>query len=241
MKIGVFDFEATDKDTNTARITQGAISIYENGREVYHYSALVFDENYEDIHPAAQAITGITRAQLEEHADSPNSFFSSFVGAVIRCDYICGHNIRAFDLPLLSLELKRLGDCKINSSFFETVFKKPTIDTRLDLPYPDHIDTRKLLYLAAEYGYANPMAHSARHDVDATAYLLFKFDLDTVLARAASKDLLVRADVSFDTKELAKERKYQWNAEKKIWTKTIKECDLDKEQIMSKFNIIRLG
>lgn len=234
MKIGIFDFEATDKNTDTARITQGAINIYDQGREVYHYSALVFEENYEEINETAAAITGITREQLVSYGVHPKDFFNIFLKALGYCDVICGHNIRSYDLPLLSKELTRQYEDLI------CIDANVVIDTRMDILFPEHIETRKLQYLAAEYGYANPMAHSARHDVDATAFLLFKFDLDQVISRSKSPDIMIRADVSFDNKDLAKERKFGWDSTKKIWVKNIKECDLEKELSKCKFNVIRL-
>jgi hypothetical protein len=36
--------------------------------------------------------------------------------------------------------------------------------------------------------------------------------------------------VKYDQRELAKERKYSWDGEKKIWVKQIKELDLAKEK-----------
>lgn len=226
MRIAFIDFEATDKDVKTARITQSAISIYEDGKEIFHHSELVYKDDYEEINPVAAIITGIRRESLVEFGVLPADFITNFFHNVSTCDYICGHNIKNFDIPLLEAEMVRaiiLGDL-------------PTpIDTRFDLPYPDHIDTRKLLYLAAEYGYANPMAHSARHDVDATAFLFYKFKIEDILKRASSPNVWIKADVSFDTKELAKERKFSWNAARKIWVKQIKLMDLADEAVKCKF------
>lgn len=232
MKIAFFDFEATDKDPETCRITQLAVSIYnEKGKELYHYSSLVYDESYPQINETAAAITGLSLEQLKDYGISPGAALTHFNSVANGCDFLCAHNLRGFDWPLLSAECARLGLIPPVS---------PCIDTRYDLPYPNHIETRKLLYLAAEYGFANPMAHSARHDVDAMAYLFFKFDLDTIITRSQSPELWLRADVKYDDRQLAKDRKFMWDGDQKIWVKKVKELDINEEITKAKFPILTL-
>jgi len=231
MRIAILDFEATDKEVKTARITQGAVSVYEDKKEIYHHSALVYEESYEEINSTAAAITGITKGQLVEFGVHPKVFLDLLIKVISGCDYVCGHNIRSYDIPLANAEIKRWD----TPSYIDD---KNTIDTRFDVKYPEHIQTRKLLYLAAEFGYANAMAHSARHDVDATAFLLFRSDLDETIFRSKSPDIIIQAKVSYDTRDLAKERGYGWDGERKIWTKQIKECDLAIEEEKSKFEIV---
>lgn len=232
MYLGFFDFEATDKDVKTARITQLAISIFRDGKEETHYSTVLFDESYPELNETAAAITGLSRELLQRNGICPLQALNSFLHYVSRCDIIVGHNIRNFDLPLLTEELRR------NQLPVEVT--APNIDTRFDIPWPPHIETRKLLYLAAEYGIVNPMAHSARHDVDLTAALFYKFDFAEIYKRSQSPDIWIQAQVTYDTKELAKERKFSWDGGKKIWVKQIKELDLQDEIAKAKFDIIRL-
>lgn len=232
MKIAFFDFEATDKDPETCRITQLALSIYnEKGKELFHYSTLVYDETYPEINETSAAITGLSLLQLKEYGTDPRTALNYFIRMVNYCDYACAHNLRGFDWPLLLAECTRLELIPPVS---------PCIDTRYDIPYPPHIETRKLLYLAAEYGFANPMAHSARHDVDAMAYLFFKFDLDTIITRSKSPELWIRADVKYDDRQLAKDRKFMWDGEQKIWVKKVKELDINEEIQKAKFPLLNL-
>ena len=55
------------------------------------------------------------------------------------------------------------------------------------------------------------------------------FPLETIIERAASPQVWVRADVTFDHKDKAREKRFQWNPTKKIWVKQFKQCDLEKE------------
>lgn len=234
MLLGFIDFEATDKDPQTARITQYAMSVYadeEGWGEVWHYSGLLFDSSYPEMNEVAQAITGITRDQLKKFGESPVDYLPNFIKAMQACDYVVGHNIRRFDIPLLTAEAERYGltppTCRL-------------VDTRFDVPYPKHIETRKLSHLCAEHGFCIPGAHSARHDVDATAYLFFKYPLEEILKLSESPDIWIRADVDFNNKEKAKEKKYNWDGTKKIWVKQIKDVHLEEEKQKSDFQIIRL-
>jgi DNA polymerase-3 subunit epsilon len=221
---GLFlDFEATDKDVATARITQVGFSIYdiERKKELYHFSSLILPEGEYEIDPVAAAITGISKEQLEEFGIALTKVFDVLVRHLNGVDFLAAHNLHNYDLPLLLNEVKRLG---------REEFQLPKlIDTRFDIPWPEHIETRKLTYLAAELGIVNPAAHSARHDVDLMAMLFFKFPVEATIARSESPQIWVRANVSYDNREKAKARRFLWDGNNKWWVKFFKQCDFDKE------------
>lgn len=217
------DFEATDKDVANARITQVAFSIFDlnKQRELFHYSSLVLPEGEFKIDETAGRITGIDIEQLYEFGIALRSVLEIMYKHLMGVEYLIAHNLHAYDYPLLQNELKRLG---------REDFKLPSlIDTRFDVPWPEHIDTRKLSYLGAEFGIVNPSAHSARHDVDLMSKMFFMFPLETIIERSKSPMVWVRADVSFDNKDKAREKRFMWNPTKKIWVKQFKQCDLEKE------------
>ena len=221
---GLFlDFEATDKDVATARITQVSFSIYdiERKKELYHFSSLILPEGEYEIDPVAAQITGISKEQLSEFGASFTEIYNVLVRHLGGVDFIAAHNAINYDHPLLVNEVKRLGK--------EIVQLPLIVDTRFDLPWPEHIETRKLVYLGAEYGIVNPAAHSARHDVDLMAMLFFKFPIDIILERAKSPQVWVRANVSYDHREKAKARKFLWDGGNKWWVKLFKQCDFEKE------------
>lgn len=220
---GLFlDFEATDKDVKTARITQVAFSIWdiEKKKELFHHSSLILPTGEYEINPVAAELTGISKEQLEEFGKPLAESLDVLGGCLARVDFLAAHNLHNYDHPLLMNELSRaeLGALELPL----------LIDTRFDVPWPDHIETRKLTYLGAEYGIVNPSAHSARHDVDLMALLFFKFPLDTILERAKSPQVWIRANVSYDHREKAKAHRFLWDGGNKWWVKLLKECDLPK-------------
>lgn len=238
MILAVFDFETSDNDPRTCRITEAACVLYctERQREIMSFSSLLWDETYPTIAPVAAKITGITDDLLKEHAQhawcAPRFILAQLGAFLLRADYVVGHNIRKFDLPLLHEELKR------NS--LELSALPPNIDTRFDIEYPEHIDTRKLAYLASEHGIPPGLSHAALHDCHTTARLLFSYPLERVIHVSQSPDLYVRADVSFQDKEKAKEKKYFWDSEQKIWVKQLKEMFLEKEIADCSFPVLTL-
>lgn len=222
MKLLFLDFEATDKDVETARITQVAFSIYDQptAKELYHHSLLINPEGDYEIDPVAGQITGITKKQLEIYGQSLRHTLDLMFNYCRTVDYVVAHNLHGYDYPLMQNECKRLGI---------TDYELPTlIDTRFDVPWPEHIETRKLTYLGAEFGIANPSAHSARHDVDLMAMLFFKFPFESIVERAKSPQVWIRANVSYDNREKAKTHRFMWDGANKWWVKMYKQCDLNK-------------
>ena len=221
---GLFlDFEATDKDVKTARITQVAFSVWdtEDKKELFHYSSLILPEGEYEIDPVAARITGISKEQLERFGIALSKALDVLGRHLSGVDFLAAHNLHNYDYPLLTNEMLRIG---------RDTFQLPQlVDTRFDIMWPEHIETRKLVYLAAEYGIVNPSAHSARHDVDLMAKLFFMFPIEVTLERAKSPQVWVRANVSYDHREKAKARKFLWDGGNKWWVKLFKQCDFEKE------------
>jgi DNA polymerase III subunit epsilon len=234
---GLFwDLETTSLDTKKARIIQGAYSVYdlETKQELNHVSALVWDETYPAIETVTTTLTGITELQLREYGMSPFYFLKGFLRAAENCDVLVSHNGFNYDIRVLKEEMKRydLGELP--------QFRH--IDTRFDLPYPGHITTRKLSYLAAEHGFTNFKAHGARHDVDCMARLFFLYPTADAVKRAETPFMWVRADVDFNRKDLAKNLGYFWDGINKLWIKVIRESDFqhEKDRTQDKFRVIHL-
>jgi exonuclease I len=224
MRIGIFDFEATDVDVKTARIVDVAVGIYdsESGKLLHSYSAMVSDQTYSKMHEDASLVTGITDELLRRVVVTPDEALLKLISYLSLCDYVCGHNIKKYDIPLALEEFKRN---KIENYTFKNV-----IDTRTDLIYPRTITTRKLQYLALEMGIPVVTAHAAMADVMTTAALLFTQDIEKIIARSKSPDLYVQASVSYEHREKAKSRQFFFDTVKKIWVKQLKECDYEKEK-----------
>ena len=119
----------------------------------------------------------------------------------------------------------------------EKPFTSKWIDTMTDIPYPESIKTRALPYLAAEHGFLNPFPHRALFDVMTMIKIASMYDFDEILKYADSPNLWVRATVSFDDKQLAKDRHFKWDPTNKLWVKQVKEMNIEYEEEQANFPI----
>jgi DNA polymerase-3 subunit epsilon len=140
--------------------------------------------------------------------------------------YLAGHNINLFDLPFLAAWARRYN---------EILAPKVCVDTIIDLP--DRKGGR-LIHVAAEYGFVNPLSHRALTDALTVLKVLELADLDRVIARAMVPNITVRAIVSYDDREKAKSRGYYWRPESKTWQKTLKEFELEQEKKDAGFQVV---
>ena len=225
-----FDFETTGRDPATARITELACVLYDlnTKRTLEAFSTLVYEDGYE-IEPGAQAVTGISIDFIREFGKPPLLALASLNSMFARSVYCVGHNITAYDLKVLEAECSRQS--------IEIITPK-SIDTRYDIEYPAHIETRKLGYLCQEMGIFAGDSHSALADVQANIKLFNKFPLHRTMELAASPNVWVRADVSYDDREKAKEQRYFWASQDKIWVKNIKEMFLPEERAKCSFPVL---
>jgi len=88
-----------------------------------------------------------------------------------------------------------------------------------------------LNYLAADHGFINPFAHRALFDC-ATTFRLIAGHLDELIQSSYLKSVRIDAlNSPFEKKDLLKEQGYRWDAQRRIWHKTILESHLDKERV----------
>lgn len=221
MLISVFDFESTGADVNTARVVEMAVAVFDTDTDkmVESFSSCIYDETYTPMDPIASKITGVTDDFLKRYGKPPALEWLKFVEFINKGEYCMGHNIRRYDIPLAVNEFSKYN---ISANFSDV------IDTRFDPEYPEHIETRKLAYLAHEFGIIVPQSHAALADV-ITSYQLFKkFDSAKVIERSKSPEVYVKAHVDYDNKDKAKAEKFFWDGNTKSWMKLVKECDLGK-------------
>jgi DNA polymerase-3 subunit epsilon len=219
MIVAGIDFETTSVDPETCHPTEVAIILWEprTNKIIESISALfIVPEKITN-----SEITGIdstltaTYGWLRENVVELISYRIQFA------DYLMAHHI-AFDRTILSRLVQT---------------DQPWIDTMTDIPYPPHIKTRSLSYLAAEHGFINPFPHRALFDVATMIKLAGLYDFEVILKYANSPNMWIRATVSFDDKQFAKDRHFRWDPENRFWVKQIKELNLDYEEERAEFPI----
>lgn len=213
------DIETTGLDPKQSEVTELGIVLYDLEKKftIYQGSHLIMKEKH-DIPKEVEELTGITNELRTKWGVPKEGVKESFQQAMGHADYLMAHNA--------GFEQSFLGKMTM-----------PWIDTATDLPYPPTITTRKLTYLAAEHGVCVRTAHRALEDVKTMIAIASHYDPAVIKKYADSPSINVRACVGFETKDLAKERGYRWNGEKKIWVKPLKEFQLNEEMDEAPFQV----
>ena len=221
MIVAGIDFETTSVDPHTCHPTEIAIILWdsENKKIIETISSLIDVPPEIDI--TNEHITGIDKMLIDLHCISWKDAQELISYRIHTADYMMAHNT-PFDRTIL----ERLVECN-----------KPWIDTMTDIPYPESIKTRSLPYLATEHGFLNPFPHRALFDVMTMIQIASIYDFDEILKYANSPNIWMRATVSFDDKQLAKDRYFKWDPTNKFWVKQVKELNIDYEEERADFPI----
>jgi DNA polymerase III epsilon subunit-like protein len=160
-------------------------------------------------------LTGITQAAVNKFGYESSDALST-VSDMLQCaDAVIGHNAVRFDKRMTQAWSERENISLDN---------KLWIDTYTDLPGST---PGKLTLMAAEAGFLNLFPHSALSDCQTVLKLVEGYDIEKVIERAKSPNVVVQAMVTYDTNALAKKERFRWYPERKQWYKIFKEIDLE--------------
>jgi len=227
------DFETTGLDTAKDLVTEVGAVLWDTDahRPVSVMSTLVYHEGEDGQAPAPLTpeivrLTGITDDDLKRYGVAPGRAFLDLRAFAQTARYILAHNGKAFDRPMWQSNAARLG---------LTLPETPWIDTDADIPYPDHIGTRKLTYLCAEHGFVNPFSHRAVFDVLSMLKVVACYDFAEIIAYSEQPTLTVKIIVPPPWEDAAvgnnkaKELGFRYDGASKTWRKQLKENRLGKE------------
>lgn len=229
MRVLGIDFESTGLDLNVDRIIEMGVCLWEveTKRPLVTVGVFLYDEvTYPPVKPDAFKTHGISLEMLKEFGTSPKQNLTWLEGFVRdhKPDVACGHNGGAFDKPLLQAELKRLG---VTAPHLNALH---WLDTRVDIPVKG--ESTKLKYMAADHGFVNPFAHRAVFDVMTMLQVLSNYDLAEVVKTSKIPMVMLTARMTFNDpsfkakKDLVKKNKYQWDSDKKVWFKNVREPEV---------------
>jgi DNA polymerase-3 subunit epsilon len=228
MKILGLDTETTGLNPQTDSITEVGLVLFDTEVRVpVRVSGFLVKGGF--ISEEITRVTGLTNELTAEYGYTQQLACKAIAHMALGADYFCAHNA-PFDRGFVSEMFRKE---KMESPL------KPWIDTRTDLP-PEAYKKGKsasLKYLCCDHAIYYH-AHRAVNDVLAMLELLSRYDLDTICERAATPNVEVRAVVSFDDKQLAKERSYYWKPELKQWRKPMKANEVEREKNEAPFPVI---
>ena len=231
MKILGFDVESTGLDPKQDRITEMGLVLYDSESAVPVRMSGFLVQTGAIISEEITRLTGITQAAVEEFGVPAVQAIAAVSQMASKADFFCAHNA-PFDKGFLDVEYERQGKAPL---------VLPWIDTRTDLPKEAYQKGKSasLKYLCADHGFLYS-AHRAVNDVLAMLELLSRYDLDKVIKRAQTPNVNVRAVVSFDDRQLAKERGFYWRPEVKLWVKPLKADEVEEEKLKAPFPVVQM-
>ncbi len=173
-------------------------------------------------------LTGITTEQLTSYGQAFQGKLQQRLTKLIHhASFLVAHNA-SFDRNFLTqLYLK-------NNLTFPS---KEWICTLKDVTYPASFKSKKLVNLAKEHGIETPFAHRAIFDVLTMLQVLKHYDIKEIVRSFSFPLVTVKADVSYENKDQAKEQGFHWNKETKSWQKEIRQNKLEQEKEKYPFHI----
>ena len=232
MLIAFFDFETTGLDTNQDHITEVGALLYTTGLKRVVMAEDFLINNEVPVPKIITEKTGINKPMIDKFGLESADGLARLQNYFDLADAVAGKNIINFDIPFYKTRCLREKAEPI---------EKLAIDLETDLA---GTESKHLGYMAADAGFLNPFPHAALPDAW-TALRLFelnaeKHTLDKIIERAKSPRVYLQALVTFDTNYQAKERKYRWNSDRKVWYKVCKESDVETEGKEAPFDVRRI-
>lgn len=183
-------------------------------------------------------VTGITDEDLATFSlKEPWRAFEELREDIRISNAVVAHNGMAFDFPLIQKEFSKYG--------LPAVEYPTTIDTQFDLPNCAYGKSKALTYMAADHEFINPFPHRAITDVLTMLKILSKYDIESIVNKAKSPLVVIRALTNYDQKELAKEKGFRWQELgslkfDKCWVKLVRECEVEDIRKECSFQIAQI-
>ncbi len=226
------DFETTGLNIPTIGVTEIGMVVWDTELHapIKLFGTLVDPGPSAVWEPGVEEINNLTPTICSKYGMADEKALKQVLSWYGSADVACAHNGTVFDRPVLDTWAAKYG--------LDSQKSKVWIDTKADIEISPR-DSTRLVYMAADNGFLNPFPHRAMFDVMTMLKILDKQDINKVMEMAASPAVTVKALVTFDNNQLAKNRGFhsEWyrNADGskgkfKHWSMTTKQCKLDAER-----------
>lgn len=237
MRLVAIDLETSGLDPATCVITEIGWALWDTDRSapLMTGGGLVAPaEGEAPLSPEIVTLTAITDEDRKEFGTIPEALFADVRDLFKKhgAERFVAHNA-PFDRSFLEPVAASIG--------FTGLVGLPWIDTRTDLPLTEETTSGRLQHLLADHGIIQPFRHRALFDALGCCLLLQCYPIEEVIRRADAPSVTLQALVSFDEKELAKARRYHWDAPTKAWLKTLKDFEVAAEETAAPFRTRRVA
>ena len=220
-----FDVETTGLDRQKDQVIEVGAVLYSTGQKKCLESQGVLVKSSIPVSEEITKITGITQAAVDKFGYESADALDNLLLLADSADAFIGHNVRSFDKQMLESWCRREG---------RNLPDKLWIDSMTDLP---SVESKKLGYLAADHGFLNMFPHSALSDCQTVLKILEGYDIDKVVERAKSPEVILQAHQDRNSNDKAKAARFRWCPPLKIWWKPVKEIDLQEFRNSLQFSV----
>lgn len=210
------DFETTGLSPENDRVIEVGSILYSTGQKKCLESSGFLVKTDVPISKEIAELTNIHPAAVTKFGFESKDGLDNVIGMMEMSEAIVGQNVIRFDKKVLEAWAHREG---------ASIPEKLWIDTRTDLP----VEGKGLTYQAADHGFLNLFPHSALADCQTVLKLVSMYDINVIVERAKSPTIVLVGKQDRSDNDLAKKRKFRWNPDYKLWWKTIKTLDYEKE------------
>jgi|SRR5665213_2032011 len=225
MIIFSYDIESTGLDFLKDRVIEVGAILYSTTQKKCLESQGFLVKTDVVISEEITNLTGITQQAVKKFGYDSSDALDVVSDMMLAADAVIGHNVVRFDKRMTAAWANREGVILPDKLY---------IDTYTDLP---DTEVGKLTLMAANAGFLNLFPHSALADCQTVLKLVESYDIEKVVERAKSPNVVVQAVVTYDTNALAKKERFRWYPEKKQWWKLCKEIDLEKFTAALQFDV----
>lgn len=223
------DFETTGLDVANDRVIEGGAVLWSTAQHRILESADFLVKPGIPISEEVTKLTGITPEAVEKFGFESRDSLDNILAMISMADALVGQNIQRFDKKVLINWMIREGFGETGGTL--PVNEKLTIDTLFDIP---GVEGRKLQYMLADHQRLNPFPHSAITDALSVIILIEEHtpadgNIDSIIERAKSPFIILQSHQprGEDTNKQAKDRKFRWNPDRKIWWRAVKGLDVE--------------
>lgn len=226
------DFETTGLE-DTAEVTEVGAVLYTTGQKRVLEAAGFLVKTNLQVNQEVIKKTGIHPKMLEKFGYPSDDALETLAEMYNQADAVIGQNVIRFDKRVLQRWVQKHATINGASSVGQMA-EKLWIDTRTDLP---GVEGKSLIYMLADHGIINPFPHMALSDCLSVLILAERYPIEKIVERAKSQTIVLVSKQNRADNNLAKQRKFRWNPDYKLWWKTIKEMDFAEETTGAPFEI----
>jgi DNA polymerase III subunit epsilon len=231
VKVLLLDFETTGIDTKTARpIEVAAKTVTDTWNTIQEFEDFIWESGYPAITKEVEAVTNIKAEDLIQQGKNPGEILEQLHAFGKDSHMVVAYNA-PYDLAVYEAECSRHG-------MFAILSDRPWVCAMRDVPWFDK--PKKLMYSAldADLVVDPRKLHRAMADVELMREMLWARGLSAtkLMEYVREPALVLRAKVSFDDKQLAKDAGFSWEVVQtrvgerrftKSWVKLVKESSVD--------------